>query len=110
MKNMRYAKFLFFSIKPLAGWIFSFSIIFVGSGCVTTGTDGVVDMGGGLYMVGGLGGAFDHSGSAVKVKYLKMAKEYCEAKQMNMIPVETSARDAGLQHASAEVQFRCVTK
>ncbi len=99
------------SAKRIFSWLCAISFVAVGSGCVTTtGTDGVVDMGGGTYMVGGLGGTFDHSGSAVKVKYLKIAKEYCEAQQLNMIPVATTAHDAGFQYASAEVQFRCVAK
>lgn len=79
------------------------------AGCATTGTNGVVDIGNGIYMVGGLGSAFEHSGSAVKAKYFQVAKEYCDAKHARMIPVYSTGQDAvAFQYASAEVQFRCV--
>lgn len=78
-------------------------------GCATQkGTDGVVNIGPDLYMVGGLGGTFDHSGSALKAKFFKEAKEFCEAKGKTMTPVNSTHKDAGWEYSSAEVQFRCV--
>lgn len=77
--------------------------------CASTGTDGVVEIGPNTYMLGGMGGMFDHSGSAVKAKFFKEASKYCADKDMTMVPLNSTGQDAGMvQYASAEVQFRCV--
>lgn len=80
----------------------------VTTACASTGTDGVVEIGPNTYMLGGMGGVFDHSGSAVKAKFFKEASKYCADKGMTMIPLNSTGQDAGMvQYASAEVQFRC---
>lgn len=77
--------------------------------CASTGTDGVVEIGPNTYMLGGMGGVFDHSGSAVKAKFFKEAAKYCVDKGMSMVPLNSTGQDAGMvQYASAEVQFKCV--
>lgn len=74
-----------------------------------TGTDGVVEIGPNTYMVGGHGGMFDYSGSAVKAKFFKEASKYCADKGMTMVPLNSTGQDSAMmQYASAEVQFRCV--
>ncbi len=81
------------------------------SGCATTGTDGVVTIGPDQYMIGGLGGFTDWSGSAVKVRMFRDASKYCEERNLVMVPGESTGRDAGFaRYASAEVQFRCLPK
>lgn len=81
------------------------------AGCVSTGTDGPVKIGDDLYMVGGLGGAFDHSGSVVKAKFFKQASEHCVSMGREMLPVASKGQDAFMSNwASAEVQYRCVKK
>lgn len=75
-----------------------------------TGTDGVVEIGPNMYMVGGQGGFFDYSGSQVKAKFYKEAAKYCADKGMTMVPINSTGQDSGIaQYASAEVQFRCLT-
>lgn len=77
-------------------------------GCAT-GTDGVVQMGPDMYMVGGQGKFTDFSGSAVKARFYRDATEYCGAKNRVMLPVNSTGQDSGFgTYASAEVQFRCV--
>ena len=79
------------------------------AGCSTTGTDGVEAIGPNHFIIGGLGGSTDFSGSAVKVRYFKEATKYCADKGMTMSPISSTSQDAaGVQWASAEVQFRCV--
>lgn len=74
-----------------------------------TGTDGVVEIGPNTYMVGGQGGFFDYSGSAVKAKFFREASKYCAGKGMTMVPLNSTGQDSAMaQYASAEVQFRCV--
>lgn len=82
------------------------------SACATgTGTQGPVKIGQDLYMIGGLGGPFDYSGSAVKAKFFRQAAEYCAGMGRDMAPVNSTGQDAmGANYASAEVQFRCVVK
>lgn len=78
------------------------------SGCAT-GTDGVVPIGPDMYMIGGHGRFTDFSGSAVKARYFQQAQEYCQQRNRDMLPINSSAQDSGLAtYASAEVQFRCV--
>lgn len=84
--------------------------IFFLSGCAT-GTDGVVEIGPNTYMIGGLGGMTDYSGSAVKARFFKEAAKYCSDKGMKMVPLNSTGQDAyGINYASAEVQFRCAQK
>lgn len=78
-------------------------------GCATTGTDGVVEIGPSTYMLGGMGGFTDYSGSAVKAKFFKEASKYCADKGLMMVPLGSTGQDAApFTHASAEVQFKCV--
>lgn len=77
-------------------------------GCAT-GTDGVVQMGPDMYMIGGQGQFTDFSGSAVKARFYQDAAKYCQAKNRVMLPLNSTGQDSGLgTYASAEVQFRCV--
>lgn len=77
------------------------------SGCAT-GTDGVVEIGPNTYMLGGLGGMTDYSGSAVKARFFKEAAKYCAEKGMDMTPINSTGQDSNFgNYASAEVQFRC---
>ena len=86
-------------------------VCLVMNGCATTGTDGVVEIGPNTYMLGRLGGPFDYSGSAVKARLYPEAKEFCSAKNMVMIPYNSTKKDSALaQYASAEIQFKCVNK
>lgn len=79
------------------------------SGCAVTGTEGVVEIGPNTYMLGGQGGRWDHSGSAVKARFFKEAAKYCSDKGMTIVPLNSTGQDAyGISYASAEVQFRCV--
>jgi len=81
------------------------------SGCGTTGTGGVVEIGPNTYMLGRLGGFTDFSGSAVKARLYAEAKEFCSAKNMVMVPYGSTGQDsAPYQYASAEIQFKCVNK
>ena len=80
-------------------------------GCATTGTDGIVEIGPNTYMLGRLGGVTDWSGSAVKARLYAEAKEFCSGKNMVMIPKNSTGLDAaGINYASAEIQFKCVDK
>lgn len=78
------------------------------SGCATTGTDGVVQIGPDLYMLGGLGGFTDFSSSGVKARFFQQASKYCADKGLVMSPVNSTGKDADFSYASAEVQFRCL--
>lgn len=78
------------------------------AGCAT-GTDGVVQMGPDMYMIGGQGKFTDYSGSAVKARFYQDAAKYCKGKNRVMLPMTSTGQDAGFgTYASAEVQFRCV--
>ena len=88
-------------------------LIFALSGCATTGTGtgGPVKIGDNLYMIGGLGGFFDVSGSSVKAKFFRQAAEHCASMGLEMSPVDSTSQDVrGGHYASAEVQYRCVRK
>ena len=80
------------------------------AGCATnTGTDGVVNIGPDMYMIGGQGGFFDYSSSAVKARMFQDAQKYCAGKGLTMVPMNSTGKDsAPYQYASAEVQFRCI--
>lgn len=79
--------------------------------CATTGTDGVVEIGPDMYMVGGQGKFTDFSGSAVKARFFEQASKYCAQKGRTMVPLNSTGQDSGYgTYASAEVQFRCVAK
>lgn len=81
------------------------------AGCFTTGTGGPVKIADDLYMIGGLGGAFDYSGSAVTAKFYKQASEHCAGMGLSMQPVSSKGQDAFMSnYASSEVQYRCVKK
>jgi hypothetical protein len=78
-------------------------------GCATTGTDGVVQIGPDLYMIGGLGKFTDFSASGVKVRMFQEAAKYCADQGRVMSPVNSTGQDSGFgTYASAEVQFRCL--
>lgn len=84
-------------------------VLAVLSGCATTGTDGVVQIGPDLYMIGGLGKFTDFSASAVKARMFQDASTYCAKQGRVMSPVGSTGRDSGFgTYASAEVQFRCL--
>ena len=86
-------------------------VCLVMSGCGTTGTGGVVEIGPNTYMIGRLGGFTDFSGIAVKARLYAEAKEFCSAKNMVMVPNSSSGKDSELnQYASAEIQFKCENK
>lgn len=79
------------------------------AGCATTGTEGVVQIGPDLYMIGGLGKFTDFSASAVKARMFQDASKYCANQGRVMSPVGSTGRDSGFgTYASAEVQFRCL--
>ena len=78
-------------------------------GCGTTGTDGIVEISPNLYMLGGLGSAFDFSSAGAKAKLYKEAKAFCDNKGLVVQPVSDTGRDSGFgTYASAEIKFRCV--
>ena len=84
-------------------------MICLASGCATTGTEGIVQIGPDLYMVGGLGNFTDYSGSAVKARFYKDASKYCADRGQVMLPVNSTGNDADFgKYASAEIQFRCL--
>jgi hypothetical protein len=79
------------------------------TGCASLGTDGIVQIGPDLYMVGEMS-ASTYSGSAVKAKLFKDAGIFCTEKKRVMMPVNSTGQDtAGYNWASAEIQFRCLT-
>ena len=79
------------------------------TGCGTTGTEGIVQIGPDMYMVGGLGKFTDFSSSAVKGRLYQDAAKYCVEKKRVMLPVNSTGQDSGFgTYASAEIQFRCV--
>ena len=81
------------------------------SGCAPTGSGGVIEIGPNTYMLGRLGGPFDHSSSRVKAQLYAEGAKYCSAKNMVMTPYGSSGQDATrTQYASAEIQFRCIKK
>lgn len=91
--------------------VFSIAALAATNGCATTtGTDGVVQIGPDMYMVGGLGKFTDFSSSAVKGRLYQDATKFCSDKNRAMIPVNSTGKDSGYgTYASAEIQFRCVT-
>jgi hypothetical protein len=79
------------------------------SGCATTGTNGVVQIGPDLYMIGGLGNFTDFSSSSVKARQYQEGSKYCEERGRAMLPVNSTGQDSGYgTYASAEIQFRCL--
>ena len=79
------------------------------TGCATTGTDGIVQIGPDMYMVGGLGKFTDFSSSGVKGRLYQDANKFCSEKNRTMVPVNSTGQDAGYAtYASAEIQFRCL--
>jgi len=80
------------------------------TGCATTGTDGVVEIGPNMYMIGGLGGFTDFSSSGVKGRLYQQAASYCSDKDKVMLPMNSSGKDSGVgTYSSAEIQFQCVS-
>jgi hypothetical protein len=78
-------------------------------GCATTGTDGVVEIGENLYMIGGLGNFSDFSSSAVKARMFQDATKSCSGKGKQVETVGSTGKDSSYgTYASAEVQFRCI--
>jgi hypothetical protein len=81
------------------------------SGCAPMGSGGVVEIGPNTYMLGRLGGVFDHSSSRVKAQLYAEGAKFCSEKNMVMTPYASSGKDAKTgQYASAEIQFRCIEK
>ena len=80
------------------------------SGCAT-GTDGAVEIGQDTYMIGGLGQMLDFSSSSVKARFFQQASKHCADKGMDMQPLNSTGQDSGYAtYASAEVQFRCISR
>lgn len=76
-----------------------------------TGTNGPVQIGPDTYMLGGHGRYIDTSGSVVKARFFEEAGSYCLKKNRVMVPVASTGQDSGFgSYASAEVQFRCVSR
>ena len=85
------------------------TMLFLASGCATTGTDGIVQIGPDLYMVGGLGKFTDFSSSGVKARLYQEAAKYCTDKGRVMLPANSTGHDSGYgTYASAEIQFWCL--
>jgi hypothetical protein len=84
-----------------------YALMFSLVGCATYGTDGVVTIGPNQYMIGRMGGFFDHSSSAMKAKMFAEANQFCKDKGLTMVPLNSTGRDSGIDRASAEVQFSC---
>lgn len=79
-------------------------------GC-TTGTNGAVNIGPDMYMIGGQGRFTDFSASAVKARYFEEAQRFCAQSGRLMQPLNSTGQDSGMgTYASAEVQFRCTSK
>ena len=94
-----------FFTPAFSAWLVASSTM----GCATTGTDGVVEIGQNLYMIGGLGNFTDFSSSAVKVRLSLDAAKFCFGKGKQVEPVGSTGKDARYgTYVSAEVQFRCV--
>ena len=84
------------------------------NGCVSFGTDGIVQIGPDLYMVGRTD-IFEFSGSRVKANLYKDASKYCTDGGRVMLPVNSTGQDMvpGTYRtpgtgASAEIQFLCL--
>jgi len=86
-----------------------FSVI--ATGCAATNTSGgVLPIGPDMYMISIQGGTLDHSGTVLKAKLYQEASKFCTDKDRVMVPVNSVSQDALLNYASAEVQFRCLSK
>ena len=90
-------------------------------GCATTGAstgadgllkiDGPIQIGDGLYKLGGPGNTTDSSGTAVKVRFMQQATTFCSSRGLAMVPGKSTTKDASAgARASAEIQFRCIAK
>lgn len=87
-------------------WLPLLLACFLVTGCATTSTKGVVEIGPDTYMIGGLGKFTDFSGSAVKARLYEQAAEFCKSKGRVMVPINSTAHDSDFaQYASAEIQF-----
>lgn len=91
-------------------------LIIMTTGCATTSpanpseVGDIVPIGKDTYMVGRQGGFFTASGGEVKAQIFRDANVFCLSKGKNLMPVSSSSRDAGpYRHATAELQFRCLT-
>jgi hypothetical protein len=74
------------------------------AGCATsTGSDGIVEIGPNTYRVASLGRFADYSSSALKARLHQDAYRHCAAKNMLMVPNQSSA-------SGTEMQFQCVTR
>lgn len=81
------------------------------TGCASTNTSGgVLPIGPDMYMISVQGGTLDHSGNVLKAKLYQEASKFCIDKERVMIPVNSTSQDALWNYASAEVQFRCLSK
>lgn len=98
-----------FNRMPVVAFFAVTSVAMTITGCATTGTDGIVQMGPDMYMVGGLGKFTDYSSSGVKARLYQDAAKFCSEKNRVMLPANSTGQDAGYgTYASAEIQFRCV--
>lgn len=77
-------------------------------GCATS-SDGVVQIGPDLYMIGGPGNFTDFSGSRVKGGLYLVAGKYCSDRGKTISTLSETSRDSGFaRYASAEIHFTCL--
>mgnify|MGYP001600733160 CR=1 FL=1 len=78
------------------------------SACTTT--TGITPIGSGLYMLGTQDG-MAYSGSKVKAGLYQQAQQFCEAKNEDVMPDNSTSQDSSFaEYASAEIQFRCAAR
>lgn len=79
------------------------------AGCASTSTGkDPVSIGNGAYMLGGLGGMLDHSGTVVKTRYIEQARKFCTDQGKPFTLLRSVGQDATMaSYASAEVHFAC---
>ena len=83
----------------------------IAAGCAATNTSGgVLPIGPDMYMISMQGGTLDYSGTVLKAKLYQDASKFCIDKDRVMVPVNSVSQDALWNYASAEVQFRCLSK
>jgi hypothetical protein len=86
-----------------------FSVVVLLTGCASSG---VVPMGQDTFMISKQSSTGFHSASSVKADIYKEGSEYCASQGKEFQPVNDHGVDGvpGRSFASAEVQFRCLSK
>lgn len=99
-------------LKVFTGTLFTISafIVFcIFEGCASYGTNGVVQIGQNMYLIGGVGEHAEYSGSTVKARFYTEANKFCSEKKRVMYPVKSRVKDAeNWDYASAEIEFMCL--